>query len=141
MGRMAGVPVIAVGIVFVLLIGEIDLSVGYVSGLASVTVAEFQLAGSSHNYPGLVAIALAILLGAGIGAVQGSIIAFLGVPSFVVTLAGLLICQGMIIEILGTTGVIGIMDTEVKDVANYILSNNAAWIVAIVFADLAAFAS
>ena len=51
-GQMAGVTVIAVGIVFVLLIGEIDLSVGYVSGLASVTVAEFQLAGSSHNYPG-----------------------------------------------------------------------------------------
>ena len=52
-GQMAGETVIAVGIVFVLLIGEIDLSVGYVSGLASVMVAEFQLAGSSHNYPGL----------------------------------------------------------------------------------------
>ena len=140
-GQMAGVTVIAVGIVFVLLIGEIDLSVGYVSGLASVTVAEFQLAGSSHNYPGLVAIALAILLGAGIGAVQGSIIAFLGVPSFVVTLAGLLICQGMIIEVLGTTGVIGITDTQVNDVSNYILSKNTGWIVAIVFTALLAFAS
>ena len=57
-GQMAGVTVIAIGIVFVLLIGEIDLSVGYVSGLASVTVAEMQLPGSSHHYPGLVAIAL-----------------------------------------------------------------------------------
>jgi D-xylose transport system permease protein len=140
-GQMAGVTVIAVGIVFVLLIGEIDLSVGYVSGLASVTVAEFQLAGSSHNYPGLVAIALAILLGAGIGAAQGSIIAFLGVPSFVVTLAGLLICQGMIIEILGTTGVIGITNTQVNDVSNYILSKNTGWIVAIVFTALLALAS
>ena len=55
-GQMAGVTVIAVGIVFVLLIGEIDLSVGYVSGIASVVVAEFQMAGSSHDYPGLVAI-------------------------------------------------------------------------------------
>src|ERR687884_414771 len=54
--QMAGTTVIAVGVVFVLLIGEIDLSVGYVSGLASVAVAEFQLAGSSHDYPGLVAI-------------------------------------------------------------------------------------
>src|SRR5438045_6873669 len=52
-GQMAAVTVIAVGIVFVLLIGEIDLSVGYVSGVASVAVAEFQLAASSHNYPGL----------------------------------------------------------------------------------------
>ena len=140
-GQMAGVTVIAVGIVFVLLIGEIDLSVGYLSGLASVTVAEFQLAGSSHDYPGLVAIALAILLGAGVGAVQGSIIAFLGVPSFVVTLAGLLICQGMIIEILGTQGVIGITSNQVNDVSNYILSKNTGWIVAIVFTSLLALAS
>jgi len=140
-GQMAGVTVIAVGIVFVLLIGEIDLSVGYLSGLASVTVAEFQLAGSSHDYPGLVAIALAILLGAGVGAVQGSIIAFLGVPSFVVTLAGLLICQGMIIEILGTQGVIGITSNQVNDVSNYILSKNTGWVVAIVFTSLLALAS
>jgi D-xylose transport system permease protein len=140
-GQMAGVTVIAVGIVFVLLIGEIDLSVGYVSAIASVTLAEFQLAGSSHDYPGLVAIALAILIGAGIGVVQGSIIAFLGVPSFVVTLAGLLICQGMIIEILGTQGVIGITNTQINDVSNYILSKNTGWIVAIVFTALLALAS
>jgi len=140
-GQMAGVTVIAIGIVFVLLIGEIDLSVGYVSGIASVTVAEFQLAGSTHDYPGLVAIALAILVGAGIGAIQGSIIAFVGVPSFVVTLAGLLICQGLIIEILGTQGVIGITSNQVNDVSNYILSKNTGWIVAIVFTALLALAS
>src|SRR6185437_1954885 len=132
-GQMAGVTVIAVGIVFVLLIGEIDLSVGYVSGVASVVVAEFQLAGSSHDYPGLVAIGIAVAVGAAIGAAQGSIIAFLGVPSFVVTLAGLLICQGMIIYLLGTQGVIGIQDKQVNDVANYVLTKNTGWIVAIVF--------
>jgi D-xylose transport system permease protein len=140
-GQMAGVTVIAVGVVFVLLIGEIDLSVGYVSGIASVAVAEFQMAGSSHDYPGLVAIGLAILVGAAIGAVQGSIIAFLGVPSFVVTLAGLLIAQGMIINILGTQGVIGIDDHQVLDVANYVLTKNTGWIVAIVFTALLAAAS
>jgi D-xylose transport system permease protein len=132
-GQMAGVTVIAVGIVFVLLIGEIDLSVGYVSGIASVTVAELQVPGSSHDYPGLVAIGVAVLVGAAIGATQGSIIAFLGVPSFVVTLAGLLICQGMIIYLLGTQGVIGIQDQQINDVANYVLSKNTGWIVAIVF--------
>jgi D-xylose transport system permease protein len=140
-GQMAGVTVIAVGIVFVLLIGEIDLSVGYVSGLASVAVAEFQLAGSSHDYPGLVAIALAILVGAAFGAAQGTIIAFLGVPSFVVTLAGLLIAQGLIIKVLSTTGVIGITDTKIIDVSNYVLSKNTGWIVAIVFTALLALAS
>jgi D-xylose transport system permease protein len=140
-GQMAGVTVIAVGVVFVLLIGEIDLSVGYVSGIASVAVGEFQMAGSSHDFPGLVAIGLAILVGAAIGAVQGSIIAFLGVPSFVVTLAGLLIAQGMIIELLGTQGVIGIDDHQVLDVANYVLTKNTGWIVAIVFTALLAAAS
>jgi D-xylose transport system permease protein len=140
-GQMAGVTVIAVGVVFVLLIGEIDLSVGYVSGIASVVVAEFQVAGSSHDYPGLIAIGLAILIGAGIGAIQGSIIAFLGVPSFVVTLAGLLIAQGMIINLLGSQGVIGIDDHYVIDVANYVLTPTTGWIVAGVFTALLAMAS
>jgi D-xylose transport system permease protein len=140
-GQMAGVTVIAVGVVFVLLIGEIDLSVGYVSGIASVVVAEFQIAGSSHDFPGLVAIGLAIGIGAAIGAAQGSIIAFIGVPSFVVTLAGLLIAQGLIINLLGTQGVIGITDHQVLDVANYVLTKNTGWIVAIVFTALLALAS
>jgi D-xylose transport system permease protein len=132
-GQMAGVTVIAVGIVFVLLIGEIDLSVGYVSAVASVVVAEAQQAGTNHDYPGLVAIGLAILAGALIGAAQGSIIAFVGVPSFVVTLAGLLISQGIVIKALGTQGVIGIQDQKVLDVSNYILTKNTGWIIAIVF--------
>jgi D-xylose transport system permease protein len=140
-GQMAGTTVIAVGVVFVLLIGEIDLSIGYVSGIASVVVAEFQLAGSSHDYPGLVAIGLAVGVGAAIGLVQGSIIAFLGVPSFVVTLAGLLVAQGMIINLLGTQGVIGIQDKQVNDVANYVLTKNTGWIVAAVFAGGLALAS
>ena len=88
--QMAQVTVMAIGVVFVLLIGEIDLSIGYVSGLSAVVVAELQLSGSSHEYPWYIAIAGALLVGAVIGAIQGSIIAFVGVPSFVVTLAGLL---------------------------------------------------
>jgi D-xylose transport system permease protein len=140
-GQMAGVTVIAVGVVFVLLIGEIDLSVGYVSGVASVAVAEFQMAGSSHDFPGLIAIALAIAIGGSIGAIQGSIIAFLGVPSFVVTLAGLLICQGLIINLLGTQGVIGIDDHYVIDVANYVLTPTTGWIMAGIFTGLLALAS
>jgi D-xylose transport system permease protein len=132
-GQMAGVTVIAVGVVFVLLIGEIDLSIGYVSGLAGVFVAELQIPGSSHDFPGLIAIAIAILGGAAIGAAQGSFVAFVGVPSFVVTLAGLLIWQGVILNILGTEGVIGIQDRQINDVSNYVLTKNTGWIVAIVF--------
>ena len=140
-GQMAGVTVIAVGIVFVLLIGEIDLSVGYLSGLCSVAVAEFQLAGSNHDYPGLVSIAIAIGVGAGFGALQGSIVALVVVPSFVVTLAGLLIAEGLIINLLGTQGVIGITDTKILDVSNYVLTKNTGWIVAIVFTALLALAT
>ena len=121
-GQMAGVTVIGVGVVFVLLIGEIDLSIGYVSGIAGVVVAETQLPGSGHQWPGLVAIGAAIAAGAAIGALQGSIVAIVGVPSFVVTLAGLLTWQGVILQDLGTQGVIGIQDKQINDVANYVLT-------------------
>jgi D-xylose transport system permease protein len=132
-GQMAGVTVIAVGVVFVLLIGEIDLSIGYVSGIAGIVVAELQVPGSGHQWPGLVAIACAIGAGAAIGALQGSVVAIIGVPSFVVTLAGLLIWQGVILKDLGTEGVIGIQDKQVNDVANYVLTKNWGWAIAIVF--------
>jgi D-xylose transport system permease protein len=131
--QMAGTTVIAIGVVFVLLIGEIDLSIGYVSGLASVVVAEMQLPGSGHDYPGLVAMLLAILTGAVIGAIQGSVISFVGVPSFVVTLAGLLIAQGLIIKTISGQGAIAIQDQKINDVANYVLTKNTGWIIAIVF--------
>ena len=131
--QMAGVTVIAIGVVFVLLIGEIDLSIGYVSGVAGVVVAELQIPGSSHDYPGLVAILVALGVGAAIGAFQGSFIAFLGVPSFVVTLAGLLAWQGVILKALGSQGVIGIQDHQINDIANYVLAKNWGWAIAIVF--------
>jgi D-xylose transport system permease protein len=131
-GQMAGLTVIAVGIVFVLLIGEIDLSVGYLSGLCSVAVAEFQLAGSSHDYPGLVAIAIAIAVGAGYGAVQGSIVAFIGVPSFVVTLAGLLFWEGVLLKILGNGGTIPVQDDTINNIASANISPLTGWILMLV---------
>ena len=132
-GQMAGVTVIAIGVVFVLLIGEIDLSIGFVSGLAGVIVAELVKPGSAWHVPGLVAIALTLGAGAAIGALQGSFVALIGVPSFVVTLAGLLIWQGVILQALGTEGVIGIEDKHVIDISNYVLTKNWGWAVAIVF--------
>jgi D-xylose transport system permease protein len=130
--QMAGTTMIAIGVVFVLLIGEIDLSIGYVSGMAGVTVAYFQMPGSSHQFSGPYAIALAIGVGALIGLVQGSFVALVGVPSFVVTLAGLFVWQGVIIRWIGDRGVIGIQDNLVNDTANYYLSKNAGWIAAAV---------
>src|SRR5262249_15443195 len=82
--QMAGTVLIAIGVVFVLLIGEIDLSIGYVSGVCAVAAAYFQQAGTSHQLNGLIAILLGLLLGAVIGGVQGAFVALIGVPSFVV---------------------------------------------------------
>ena len=129
--QMTQVTVMAIGVVFVLLIGEIDLSIGYVSGLCAVVLAELQLPGSGHDYPWWVAILGALAVGAVIGAVQGSFVAFLGVPSFVVTLAGLLAWQGVIIQLLGTQGVITIYDRQINDISNYFFPEWFGWALAI----------
>jgi D-xylose transport system permease protein len=128
--QLAPIALIAIGVVFVLLIGEIDLSIGFVSGLCGVCVAWFQDPGSGHTVPGLVAIAIAIGLGALIGLLQGSFVALIGVPSFVVTLAGLLAWQGVIIKWIGSQAAIGIQDKYVNDTANYFFSKTAGWFVA-----------
>jgi D-xylose transport system permease protein len=128
--QLTPIALISIGVVFVLLLGEIDLSIGYVSGVCGVCVAWFAQPDSGHHVPGLVAIFLAIGLGALIGALQGSFVAILGVPSFVVTLAGLLAWQGVIIKWVGNQASIGIQDKYVLDTANYILSPTASWILA-----------
>jgi len=125
--QMAGTAVMAIGVVFVLLLGEIDLSIGSVSGIGGVVVAELQQAGTGHNLGGVGAIILALVAGALIGAFQGSFVAVLGVPSFVVTLAGLLAFQGVILQRLGSEGVIGIQNSTVNDVANYFLPKDWGW--------------
>ena len=71
---MAGTCLLAYGVVFVLLIGEIDLSVSFVSGVAGVVVAETQLPNGAH-LPWYVCVFLAILAATAIGAFQGSIVA------------------------------------------------------------------
>jgi D-xylose transport system permease protein len=128
--QMAATTLIAIGVVFALLLAEIDLSIGFVSGMAGVAVAWLQDPGTSHELPGLVAIAIALLLAAGIGVFQGSFVAFLGVPSFVVTLAGLIAWQGVIIRWIGDRGVIGIQNSLVNDTANYFFSKTAGWVIA-----------
>ncbi len=126
---MAGTTLIAFGVVFVLLLGEIDLSVAYVSGLCAVVAAEAQLPDGAH-LPGLIAMGLAILTGVAIGAFQGSFVALIGVPSFVVTLAGFLMWQGVIIERVEARGAIIIQDTWINNTANYFFSHRAGWIMA-----------
>jgi D-xylose transport system permease protein len=131
-GQMAGTATIAMGVVFVLLLGEIDLSIGFVSGIAGVVVAELQTGGNWTELPGWIAIVLAVLACAAIGLLEGSFVAFVGVPSFIVTLAFLLALQGVIQKLIGVTGVIVIQDQTIFDFANYTLPDSWGWISAAV---------
>ena len=89
--QIAGLGIIATGVVMVLLLGEIDLSVGIVSGLAASVMAVLSV---KQDWPGWAAIVAALLVGLGAGLFQGFFVTFFRVPSFVVTLAGLLGFQG-----------------------------------------------
>ena len=130
MTQMAGVTTIAIGVVFVLLLGEIDLSIGYVSGVAGVVVAQLQIPDESWQVKGVIAIGIAVTVTALIGGVQGAFVAFLGIPSFVVTLAGLLFWQGVILYVIGGAGVIVIEDSTINNLANYFFSDTAGLVIA-----------
>ena len=130
MTQMAGVTTIAIGVVFVLLLGEIDLSIGYVSGVAGVVVAQLQIPDESWQVKGVIAIGIAVTVTALIGGIQGGFVAFLGIPSFVVTLAGLLFWQGVILYVIGGAGVIVIEDTTVNNLANYFFSEKTGLAIA-----------
>jgi D-xylose transport system permease protein len=127
--QMAAVMIIGTGIVFVLLLGEIDLSVGYVSGMGGVIAAVLLEPGK--GVPTAVAIALALGAGIAIGLLQGFFVARLGVPSFVVTLAGLLGWQGVVLQIIGSSGTIVIQNSFVNGIANEYMSAALAYVIAI----------
>jgi D-xylose transport system permease protein len=91
---------LAIAEIFALLLGEIDLSVGLVMGLGSVVVAEL-VQPSGANLPWWAAIIVALLASSAFGAIQGTLVARLKMPSFIVTLGGLLILEGVAIIVLG----------------------------------------
>jgi D-xylose transport system permease protein len=131
--QMGGMTMLAFGVVFVLLIGEIDLSISYVSGIAGVVVAKLTLPEASfdlHGNRAIIAILIAIGVCSLIGVLQGSIVAYIGVPAFVVTLAGYEIWQGVIQKSIEDKGVIVIQENLVNDTANYFLSDRLGWIFA-----------
>nr|WP_235446164.1 sugar ABC transporter permease [Streptomyces sioyaensis] len=121
---IVGPGMISVGVVFVLLLGEIDLSVGSVSGLAA---AVFAVLSVNQGMPEAPALLLAVLGGTVIGAVQGFFLAKVGVPAFVVTLAGLLGWNGLMLYILGASGTINIDENGlVAKLTSYYFTNVAA---------------
>jgi D-xylose transport system permease protein len=127
--QITAIGLISVGIVYVLLLGEIDLSVGAVSGLAAAVMAVLNV---KHGWSPYLAIAAAVAVGMAIGVLQGSLFTRFVIPSFVVTLAGLLAWQGALLQVLGSTGSINITDPKITGLANIFYSDTVGWIFAIV---------
>jgi D-xylose transport system permease protein len=122
--QITAIGLISVGIVYVLLLGEIDLSVGAVSGLAAGVMAVLNV---NHGWSPYLAIVAAVLVGTVIGLLQGSLFSRFVIPSFVVTLAGLLAWQGALLQVLGSTGTINLTDPKITGLANTFYSDAVGW--------------
>jgi D-xylose transport system permease protein len=127
--QITATGLISVGVVLVLLIGEIDLSVGSVSGLTSAIVAVLSV---QHGWNAYLAIAAGIAAGAGIGLFQGFVFDFFGIPSFVVTLAGLLAWEGFQLRVLGGTGTVNLTDPKITGLTGTFYGHTAGWGIAVV---------
>jgi D-xylose transport system permease protein len=124
---------LAMAEVFVLVLGEIDLSTGFVAGLGGAIMAELL---SSHGWPWWAAIGATLVACAAIGGLQGSIIAKIGLPSFIVTLAGFLFWEGVLFKVLGSGGAVAIQSSKINDIAAANLSPTASWAVMLVLVAL-----
>jgi D-xylose transport system permease protein len=122
--QAASVTVIAMGLVFVLLLGEIDLSAGYASGVCGAVLVILI---TNHGYPWWIALAVSIVVGAILGYTIGTLVSRLGIPSFVVTLAAFLMFQGLLLLLAGEGGTIRIEDPTILAVQNNNLSPILSW--------------
>ena len=127
--QMTAVGLVSIGVVHVLLLGEIDLSVGAVSGLAAAIMAVLNV---KHGWSPYLAIAAAVAAGAAIGLFQGTVFTRFAVPSFVVTLAGLLAWPGAQLKVLGETGTVNLNDPKILGLTNTFYSDTVGWIMALV---------
>jgi D-xylose transport system permease protein len=112
--QIAAIGLISTGVVLVLLLGEIDLSVGAVSGLCAGVMAVLTV---KHGWPPVAGIGAALALGALIGTFNGFMVTRFGIPSFVVTLAGSLAWTGALLWVLGDTGTINLPNDIITDLA------------------------
>jgi D-xylose transport system permease protein len=133
--QTAPYAVIAMGVTFALLLGEIDLSIGFVSGVGGVATA-LLLTPDGNELPTVVAIAVVVAAGFAIGTLHGLIITKVGVPSFVVTLAGLLAWNGVVLLLIGSRGTVILQNDFVIGIANDFMAAGVAWILMIVLSAL-----
>ncbi|MDA8236592.1 MAG: sugar ABC transporter permease [Chloroflexi bacterium] len=124
--QMAAVGTIAVGVVFVLLLGEIDLTVGVMSGLAAGIMAVLNV---QAGLPGPLAVLGGLVAGLLVGAFHGMWITRFRIPSFVVTLAGLIAWQGVLLFVLGSRGTINLRDPFITGLAGTFFTGIWAWVI------------
>lgn len=123
----AAVTVIAMGLVFVLLVGEIDLSAGFASGVCAAVLAAVL---TWHGQPWLVAVPAALATGMVIGSTLGFLVAKIGIPSFVVTLAAFLALEGVLLVVIRGGTIIPVRDDVVLAIANRNLAPATGWALA-----------
>ena len=129
--QAAAVIVIAMGLVFVLLLGEIDLSAGYAAGVSGAVLVILI---TNHQVAWYIAFPISIVVGGLLGFILGSLVARIGIPSFVVTLAAFLAFQGLLLLLAGEGGTIRIEDKTILAVENSNLSPLLSWIFFVVVA-------
>jgi D-xylose transport system permease protein len=123
--QAAPVMVIAMGLVFVLLLGEIDLAAGYASGVCGAVLV---LLVTNHGWSWYTALTASIAVGALLGTIIGTLVSRLGIPSFVVTLAAFLAFQGILLLLAGEGGTIPIADETILAVQNSNMTPAQGWI-------------
>ena len=127
--QLVATGTIAIGVVLVLLLAEIDLSVGAVSGFTAGVMAVLNV---KQGWPGWLAILAGLAAGAVIGAVQGFWVTRFRIPAFVVTLAGFLSWTGALLLVLGETGTVNINDTTITGLTSTFFIALDAWLLAVV---------
>ena len=126
--QVTAVGIISIGVVLVLLLGEIDLSVGAVSGLAAGVMAVLTV---QHGWSPELAIVAGLLTGTAIGLFNGFMVTFFRIPSFVVTLAGLLAWQGALLQVLGETGTVNLPPSSITDLTSTFYGAGVGWTLAV----------
>jgi D-xylose transport system permease protein len=133
--QLAVTCVLALGVVLVLTAGEIDLSLGSVTGMCGVLLGILL---TDHGWPAWAAIIVTLALGLAAGLVQGLVTVLVGVPSFLVTLGGFLAFFGVQLALVGGAGQISISDPSVIAIANDYVGKTLSWIAVAVIAVLLA---
>ena len=121
--------IISIGVVMILLLGEIDLAIAYTAAFTSAILVVLV---ENHGLVGPLGCAAAIAAGLLVGATIGLIRSWIGVPSFIVTLAANIALQGALLYTLGKNGTININDQFILDLDNKVLPVWFGWVLAIV---------